>query len=470
MTEVSNGARSDLVGALRRALPLPLRDPSFWVVQGAVVVLASVHLILDLYPWTEGRALPDGLPIATLLIPVSYAALRYGLSGSLATAAWATVLCLPDLFLPHDHGHVGADLIELALVDVMAVFIGRRLDAEHFERLRVEAATGAQLAAESLYHQLFDDTAAPILLVDDSEAVREANPAARRQLGETVVGQSLYAVLGCTLDMLGSQSSRVTLTSPAGERRDFRVRPGWVRITPSGERLAHLVLEDVTEERAEGERARRYAARLLTAQEEERRRIARELHDEPLQLLVHLGRHLERLESAAHVPAEVATGLSGARQEAHDIADRLRMLVGGLRPPALEQFGLVAALRGFLVRAEEDTAAHLRLRVLGTEARLAPEVELVAFRITQEAVNNAVLHAEAEELCVTLEFAEGSLGLEVSDDGRGFEAASLDQQPEITRLGLLGMQERAEILGGHLEIRTSPGHGTTVRSNFPLRP
>ena len=239
---------------------------------------------------------------------------------------------------------------------------------------------------------------------------------------------------------------------------------------PEQKPLIQLVLQDITEDRAEGDRAHRFAELLLNVQEEERRRIAQELHDEPLQLLVHLARTLERLEtSPVHGPAALAEGLEGARDQTLDIAARLRAVMAGLRPPALEQLGLVAALRGFLADIGEAVTVRTDLRVTGQPERLAPQTELGAFRIAQEAVNNVIRHAGASHLLLTLAFADGGLCLQVADDGRGFDPAAVDRQLAAGHLGLLGMRERAALAGGQLTMRSAPGGGTVIEVAFPGR-
>ena len=230
--------------------------------------------------------------------------------------------------------------------------------------------------------------------------------------------------------------------------------------------LTQLGLKDVTEERAEGGVVHRLAELLLKAQEEEGRRIAQEPHTEPLQLLVHLARSLERLEATPQTPATLAENLKESRRETLDIATRLRAVVAGLRPPALEQLGLAPALRGFLADVGDTTTIPANLQVTGTEMRLPPEVELAAFRISQEAVNNVIRHADARRLLLTLDFDDGGLCLRVVDDGRGFDPAALDTQLPAGHLGLLGMRERAALAGGRLTIRSAPGQGTTVTATF----
>jgi two-component system sensor histidine kinase UhpB len=455
---------SRLASVPRRVIRPPLHEASFWIVQAMVVALAAAHLAVD-FKWAGPGALPAGIPVALLLVPVGYAALRYGLSGSAATAMWAVLLWVPDLFLPHGHGHIGNDLIELGLVVAVAVFVGYYIDVERLERAQVQRAESGYRAAEVKYRQLFDTNAAPILVLDQAGTVLEANPAARALARREPVGEPVAEILGFSLDTPDDNESRVITIGPTGAGlRDYRVSLTSVRT--AHEPLIQMVLDDVTEERAEGQRVRRFAELLLKVQEEERRRIARELHDEPLQLLVHLARSLERFGTVPGIPATLADALPGARREALDVADRLRAVVGDLRPPALEQLGLAAALRGFLVGAGDVATTPMDLQVTGNEIRLAPELELGAFRIAQEAVNNVIRHARADHLWLTLAFGNGGLRLRVADDGQGFDLAALDRQPQAERLGLLGMRERAALLGGQLTVQSAPGKGTIVEAKL----
>jgi signal transduction histidine kinase len=450
---------------LSRAVHPPVLDWRFWAVQAMVVALAAAHLAVDVAVSTRSEAIPAGIPVALLLVPVGYAALRYGLSGSAATGAWATLLWLPDLLLPHDRGHVGNDAIELALVDAVAVFVGHRIEVEHLATARVERARARHLAAEARYRQLFETNSAPILVADEAGLVREANPAARAVLPEPPVGRSVGEVVGRTLAELKEHPPE-PLTLPDG--RDYRVSIARAE-PPSEAALVQLVLEDVTEEREEGRRARRSAGLLLAAQEEERRRVARELHDEPLQLLVELARRLEALTTLPDLPPRAAAGLVAARGEAVETVRRLRRAAAGLRPPALEELGIVPAVRGLLADVEDRSCLRTELRVDGSAERLAPHVELGVFRIVQEAVTNAVRHANAHRVVVTLAFRADRLLVEVADDGTGFDAPALEESPPARHLGLLGMRERAALLGGELRVRSEPGGpGTVVEATIPL--
>jgi len=153
--------------------------------------------------------------------------------------------------------------------------------------------------------------------------------------------------------------------------------------------------------------------------------------------------------------------------QALDAAARLRTLARDLRPPALDELGLAAALSSFLTDVEDEAGLVATFKVTGTEARLAPEIELGAFRIVQEAVRNTLRHAEASQLLVTVGFETDGLALSVSDNGRGFVVDGLGEQAS-GHLGLLGMRERTRLLGGRLEVRSAPGQGTVVDATVPL--
>lgn len=205
--------------SLDSALHPPFAQKGFWVVQAVVVAIAVAHLAADIDVSLEVRAFPGGLPVALLIIPVAYAASRYGLAGSAATSLWATVLWLPDLLLPHDRGHVGSDLVELALVDFVAFFVGQRIEAERRARAGSDRATAARLATEARYRHMFESSRSPLLLLDSGHRVREANAAACALLGPDLVGRSAEAVLATLGLQAGDGRRRISL--PDG--RDYRV-------------------------------------------------------------------------------------------------------------------------------------------------------------------------------------------------------------------------------------------------------
>jgi signal transduction histidine kinase len=460
----THATRADSRAVLRRALHPPVRERRFWVIQLMVVLIAGLHLFLDLHVATESGAFPSGIPVALLILPVGYAALRYGLAGATCTAVWAILLWLPDLTLSHDRGHVGGDVVDLALVVMVAIVFGQRMDTERLTHVRVEQTMAASLAIETRFHRLFETNHSPILVLDHQDVVTDANPAARTLFGEEVIGVSGARLLDQDVTLTGQAGRVVSLANGHDYRLDV------VSLTnEDGDLSTQVVLEDVTEERSEGRRARRYAQLVVEAEEDQRRRLARELHDEPLQLFLLLARRLESLGEVHGVPEGVANGLKEAHHQTLDAAQRLRTLARDLRPPTLDQLGLAAAVSTLVADIEDEADPVAELRVRGSEIRLAPEVELGAFRIVQEAVRNSLRHADASHLTVTILFEPEELDISVTDDGKGF---TLEGRGELDpeHLGILGMRERARLLSGHLDVRTAPGQGTAVEASFPLEP
>jgi signal transduction histidine kinase len=210
-------------------------------------------------------------------------------------------------------------------------------------------------------------------------------------------------------------------------------------------------------------------AQVTAAQEEERQRIARELHDGLVPLLASLSIRLhtvgKRLDREEH-PA--AGELRELAEQAQASSRDIRRLIHDLRPVALDELGLVPALREHLAHCEREPGAPWALAfelAADMEERLPGPVETALFRIVQEAVNNVLRHAQARHVRVALRRGEDSVGLEISDDGQGFDA----QLPRSGRhIGLWSMRERVEQLGGRFEVRSVPGQGTTLTAVVPL--
>ena len=213
---------------------------------------------------------------------------------------------------------------------------------------------------------------------------------------------------------------------------------------------------------------RSYVAAVTRTQEEERRRIARELHDGTVQALVAVGRRLEYLEGATQDP-ELGSQLTTLRQQVGDSAAEVRRFSRELRPLVLEDLGLVPALRYLSNQLSEQDGIEVNLTVRGAVGGLDSDQELVLFRIFQETLTNISKHAQATAVNALVESdAEGTL-LQVSDNGRGFnQPFSTNEFARSGHFGLMGIQERAQLLGGRLELKSRPGQGTTVRVWLPV--
>ncbi len=214
------------------------------------------------------------------------------------------------------------------------------------------------------------------------------------------------------------------------------------------------------------------SGRMLTLQEEERRAVARELHDEIGQGLTAVKIHLQAMEQTCQGCGKpLSTGnLHEALLTAGTILDQVRNLSLNLRPLQLDDLGLAVALRSLVLRdaAAAGWTAHFDESLSGE--RLDSSLELACYRVAQEALTNVMRHAGATEIRVTIRQSDTELILSVRDDGRGFDAGLDGSGTGAQHLGLLGMTERIRNMAGQFELRTSPGHGTEVRAIFPIVP
>jgi signal transduction histidine kinase len=209
--------------------------------------------------------------------------------------------------------------------------------------------------------------------------------------------------------------------------------------------------------------------KLIFAQEEERKRIARELHDETSQALTAL---VVALDMALMTPAsaeETKAKLASMKIVAVKLLDGVRQMIFDLRPSVLDDLGLVPALRWYADERLKPLGVRVNVETTGAEKRLPPEVEVALFRVVQEAVTNVGKHAESENVVLSIGFGESSVSVELEDDGKGFDPRRLVRIGEKGEgLGLLGMKERVFLLGGSMTVDSEPGAGTRVRIQVPL--
>lgn len=213
-------------------------------------------------------------------------------------------------------------------------------------------------------------------------------------------------------------------------------------------------------------RLHRLSGRLLVAQETERRRIARELHDEIGQSLTAI---ILQLQGAQRHPDAAVSRLEECVHLAENALKEVRSLSLNLHPPQLDELGLIAALRWHLDRQTQTANLIAHFSADPLPARLHPSIEIACFRVAQEALTNVIRHAQATRVSVELHEKGAELHLIIADDGQGFDPRSArDRAVNGASLGLVGMQERTELAGGLLELNSSPGQGTKVHAVFPL--
>jgi signal transduction histidine kinase len=209
--------------------------------------------------------------------------------------------------------------------------------------------------------------------------------------------------------------------------------------------------------------------KVISAQEDERKRLARELHDETSQTLSALAMKIET--ALAAWPQEASRErLVEAKALTVRTLEELHRLIFDLRPSVLDDLGLLSAIRWYAERHLERRGIAVRCEFSGTESRLQPELETALFRVVQEAITNIAKHAGAETVLVQFLEREDQVAIEIEDDGRGFSPGSLPPPAARERgLGLLGMRERVELFGGTFEIDSAPGSGTRIAITVPLR-
>ena len=280
----------------------------------------------------------------------------------------------------------------------------------------------------------------------------------------------------------GDKGKKSSLIDGAYEAEDFFPDLGedgrWLHFMASpikdnkGEIIGAIeTLRDVTEQKRLEDKTRLYIQQITRAQEEERERIARELHDDLAQSLLLITQDLDFLTSTKGEKlsgGQLKQFLEKLRSQAIGALEDLRRCAQDLRPPILDQLGLLAALEWMAEDLARKYRIDVQVKVIGSERGLPAEVELLLFRIAQEALTNTRRHAEASRAWITLEFGDDKVVLAVNDNGKGFKLPQrLGDFTSVGKLGLAGMQQRALLTGGTIDVKSTPGKGTAVIVNIP---
>ncbi len=229
-------------------------------------------------------------------------------------------------------------------------------------------------------------------------------------------------------------------------------------------------LQDITEEKKMQENMHFYVQQITRAQEDERKRIARELHDESSPPLLLLIQQIDRITlSKRRLSRPLKESLEELREQAVEALEGLRRCAQDLRPRIVDDLGLLPALEWMADNLLEDYGIDTKVEIIGSERSLPDEVQLILFRIAQEALSNIRRHAEATGAWITLEFHNDRTVLTVKDNGKGFKLPPrIGDLASNGRLGLAGMQERAQLINGNLELQSEPDRGTTVTVEVPM--
>jgi PAS domain S-box-containing protein len=289
----------------------------------------------------------------------------------------------------------------------------------------------------------------------DWQAIQRGEPSPRHEMVlVTRNGRTTSVETGGTLVNYQGQEALAWFARDIAERkaREQEIQKLWTELQDKERLRAELL------------------ARAIHVQEDERRRIARELHDETGQALNAMVFGLKAAEAAlASDPGRAQEVIAKLKAAASDNVRELQSIIYDLRPSVLDDLGLIPALRWFVETRLEAAGLEVRWEIRGAERRLKPEAETALFRVAQEALSNVLRHSAASRVDLGLDFGDSSVTLSVSDNGQGFEVEPmLARRDESGRgLGLLGMRERVELLGGVFSVESTPGEGTTARAEIP---
>jgi two-component system sensor histidine kinase DegS len=339
--------------------------------------------------------------------------------------------------------------------------------------------------SEKRYRDLFECAAEAILIIDPEGNVIEANRAAIALFGYTsqeLVGMNVTKLLGsysldsarARLNLWDKDNSMSDLYECRAIRKDGSeaiVQTAVRAIVVAGKSMGfHFIARDVTEEKRMRDNMQFYINEVTLSQENERKRIARELHDDTIQELMYLARELDELTTmASGLSEEEILRVKKLWNLTNAITEGLRRLSRDLRPPTIDRLGLLSALKWIARRTKEYTGIDVSVSIRGEQHRIALDSELLLFRIVQEAINNTWRHAQATSVQIVVEFEEDVIRITVSDNGQGFLVPdTMGSLTESGKLGLAGMEERAKLMGGTVAIKSAPGKGTSVIVEVPV--
>ena len=496
----------DRVATLLRQAPHRVRERPFWIIQVGVLTVTGVHLLAELWARDLATGVHPALhhvPVILYLAPIAYASLRYGIEGAFLTGLWCGVLTVPNIVVFHPHELEWlTELVYVGVVIAAGVTMAVPVERERRERRHAEATSRrlgllneiATLTLTSDLDRTLGDTLRSLVTVLDLDAAcvsaagaddpATLSPLARHPpppveagpLETCLAGFDLSAVPGRVHAVDGVLAVPFDIDlpdpSPAGRVRGvLAAEPDPQRpLTFEDHRLLvavsnqlALALANARLKELERDRVRSYARLVTWAQEEERKRIARELHDEAAQNLVAIRRSLDTLATELEGGHTAPEELPQLQELTSRTLSGLRRFSRDLRPPVLDDLGLASALDALVEDLRRRASLDLTLAIDGAPRRLATDTELVLFRIAQAAVHNVEHHAGATGAIVTVTFEPHRVRLAVTDDGDGFQPP--DDVAELAargKLGLLGMHERAQLVGATLDITSSPGSGTRV--------
>jgi len=461
--------------------------PGFWLILALLVLITIPHYHEVL------RFPPSFIPIIShvgldrhaferilYLAPIAGAGFLFGWRGAFVTSLAALACMLPRVIFisPHPMESLFETSAVFIVGNVLAVsFVSLRKEREY--RIRLEVAQQELQATGERYRELFESANDAIWLHDLGKNIVAANKASATLTGysleelSTIKSDNLFAEdclksINHIEDSLLKNGTSGHLSEAKIIRKDkseAHIQLSTNPVFSNGQIVGFQhIARDITEQKRMQDNLRFYFQQATRAQEEERKRISHEIHDESVQSLASLAHKIEAIATEKErLPEDIVQYLEGLYSETKSIMEGLRRFSHELRPGVLDQIGLGSALELLVEELGREQNVSTSLEISGSERRLASEIEVALFRIAQEALSNVRRHSGAKKAAIKLLFTSKKVKLTVSDDGRGFQLPKvLGDLANEGKLGLLGMQERTLLLNGKFSIESIVGKGTKV--------
>jgi two-component system sensor histidine kinase UhpB len=415
-----------------------------------------IEIVTRSLPRTGGWMVAFGIPVSVLQHPVRHALLVLAAigCGSLALAAGLASLIARDLHRRRasERGQAAAALRASEARQALAV------EAAELGTWRWDAA-GDRFEGSARCRSMLDLPSVP---PDKHERWRDALAAVHPD-----DRTALDSAIATTLADGGALSVAFRVRSASGDMRWIQASGGTAEESLYGIRGLQGVMNDVTATKQAIADRQALLRRLAVAQEEERRRISRELHDQVGQSVTGLSLGLKALQRSGMAPV---ADLQALLAMANDIGRDIHRAAADLRPAALDDLGLKKALAALAAGYAQPAGLRIEIQEVGPMGGLPAEVEILVYRIVQEALNNVLKHAKSNSVSVVLERSRAKLRVIIEDDGIGFDPDRPSDPGAPPALGLLGMRERLDLVGGVMTIESAPGAGTTLFIDVPLTP
>ncbi len=481
-------ARRSIINSISRTL----RNPGLWLVIVLLALITVPHYSETLKHPAFLTQLTANLGLTRhaferilYLVPIICAGFIFGWKGTIVTSLAALACMLPrDIFITDFQRDSFFETAAIFVIGNVLSISFASLRRERGYRARLEAAQQDLKTSEERYRKLFENAIDSIWIHDLEGNYISVNNAAEEMTGysrEELYKMNVKKFLPDESLQLARQIKRKLLNNePFEQPYEQRVyksdgTEAYIQLATSvvmdkGKQVGFQhIARDITEQKRMNENLRFYLQQATRAQEEERKRISHELHDDTIQALVALSRQLDALASGKQeLSGETRQKLEDLWKQTDNILQGVRRLSQDLRPAAIDRLGLLPAIEWLASEVSKYSGVATKVNVIGKEHRLPEEVAIALFRIIQEALRNVWRHSGATSAEITIEFSDKRTKITVSDNGKGFKLdGKMGDLAKEGKLGLVGMQERAQLVGGTIAAQSEPGKGTTITVEAP---